>query len=91
MNLTWTIELTLNAKKELIKLDKKIQKKILKFLNERVLSCDDPRRFGKALAYDKYGLWSYRVQDTRIICRIEDELLVVLVIRVGHRKDVYDF
>ena len=79
------------ARKELRKLDTKLQHDILKYLRERIAVNADPRRFGKPLAYDKHGLWRYRVQDARIICRIEDDELFVLVIRVGNRKLVYDF
>jgi mRNA interferase RelE/StbE len=47
---------------------------------------------GKALKQLKGELgefWRYRVDDLRIICRIEDDKLIVLVVKVGHRKDVY--
>jgi mRNA interferase RelE/StbE len=89
--LTWNVELDDRARKELRKLDKPLQKEILNYLKERIATKDDPRRFGKPLSYDKYGLWRYRVQDVRIICRIYDDSLLVLVVRVGHRKIVYNF
>lgn len=85
----WKIDFDDRAKKELKKLDKKLQKDILNYLRERVASNTDPRRFGKPLSYDKHGLWRYRVQDIRIICRIEDDELFILVVRIGHRKSVY--
>jgi mRNA interferase RelE/StbE len=78
------------ARKELRKLDKQLQKNILKYLRERIAVDADPRRFGKPLSYDKHGLWRYRIQDARIICRIEDGDLCVLVVRVGNRKMVYN-
>jgi len=56
---------------------------------QRIATKDGPRRFGKPLAYDKYGLWRYRIQDTRIICRIYDEEVLVLVVKEGQRKRVY--
>lgn len=89
--MTWVVEWDDRASKELRKLDKQLQKDILKYLRERIAVNADPRRFGKPLSYDKHGLWRYRVQNTRIICRIEDETLVVLVIKVGNRKEVYNF
>lgn len=89
--MTWIVELDDRARKELRKLDKSLQKEILNYLKERIATKDDPRRFGKPLSYDKHGLWRYRVQDARIICGIYDDTLLVLVIRVGHRKIVYDF
>ena len=89
--MTWTIEFDDRARKELRKLDSQLQKDILKYLRERIAVEADPRRFGKPLSYDKHGLWRYRVQNARIVCRIEDDELLVLVIRVAHRKQVYDF
>jgi mRNA interferase RelE/StbE len=88
---TWTVEFDDRARKELRKLDKKLQNDILKYLRERVAVDADPRRFGKPLSYDKHGLWRYRVQDARIVCRIEDNTLFILVVRVGNRKDIYKF
>lgn len=89
--MTWVVEWDERARKELRNLDKKLQKDILKYLRERIAVDADPRRFGKPLSYDKHGLWRYRVQDARIVCRIEDDALFILVIRVGNRKIVYDF
>jgi len=87
--LTWTVEWDDRARKELRKLDKQLQKNILEYFRKRIAVDADPRRFGKALSYDKHGLWRYRIQNARIICRIEDDTLVVLVIRVGYRKEIY--
>ena len=85
--MTWQIEWDIRAQKELKTLDKYIQKKILIYLRER--TADNPRCFGKALSHDKVGLWRYRVEDYRIICRIEDNRLTVFVLAVAHRKEVY--
>ena len=84
--MTWVVEWDDRARKELRKLDRQLQKDILNYLKERIAINADPRRFGKPLAYDKHGLWRYRVQDVRIICRIEDEELLVLVVRVAIAK-----
>ena len=88
--MTWTVNWDDRARKELRKLDKQRQKSILTYLRERIAVKDDPRRFGKPLAYDKHGLWRYRVQDCRIICRILDDELIVLILRTGHRKNIYN-
>lgn len=88
--MAWKIELDASAIKELKKLGKPAASSVLKYLETRIATEEDPRRFGKALMGDKLGLWRYRVADYRIICRIEDERLIVLVVRVGHRKDVYE-
>jgi len=85
----WNVEWEDYARKELRKLDKKLQNDILRYLRERIVTKDDPRRFGKPLAYDKYGLWRYRVQNARLICQILDDELLVLVVSVGNRKDIY--
>jgi len=88
--LIWTVEWDDRARKELRKLDKQLQNDILQYLRKRIAVSDDPRRFGKPLSYDKHGLWRYRVQDARIICRIEDDSLIVLAVKVGYRKEVYN-
>jgi len=89
--LTWQIEWDEKARRELRKLDKPVQKAILKYLRERIAEGgEDPRSFGKALGFDKFGLWRYRVGDYRIVCRIEDDKLIVVVVKVGHRRQVYE-
>lgn len=86
----WTVKWENHALKEFRKLDKALQKTILNYLRERIAVKDDPRRFGKPLSYDKYGLWRYRIQDIRIICKIFEDELLVLVVKAAHRKDAYD-
>ena len=88
--MTWIVEFDDAARKELRKLDRQAQQEILSYLRERIATDDDPRRFGKALSRELAGLWRYRIQNYRIICNIEDQKLTVLVLRVGHRKDVYE-
>jgi mRNA interferase RelE/StbE len=86
----WTVEFDDRARRELRKLDAKIQQTILRYLRERIAVAEDPRRFGKPLRHNLAGLWRYRIEDYRLICRIEDERVVVLVLQVGHRRDVYE-
>jgi mRNA interferase RelE/StbE len=90
MKLIWTVEWDERARKELRKLDKTIQKVILKYLRSRIAGSEDPRRFGKPLSYDKHGLWRYRIQNVRVICEISDDEVIVLVVKVGNRKNVYN-
>jgi len=90
MTPTWTVEFDDRARRELRKLDKQAQRDILGYLRERIATDGDPRRFGKPLVHEKWGLWRYRVYDYRVICRIEDARLIVLVVRIGNRKDVYE-
>ncbi|TVQ46350.1 MAG: type II toxin-antitoxin system RelE/ParE family toxin [Gloeocapsa sp. DLM2.Bin57] len=87
--MTWQIKFDPRAQKELKKLDKKIQKRIIFYLKERIVCEDNPRCLGSALKGDKTGLWRYRVGDYRIICKIKDDELLVLVIKVGHRGSTY--
>ncbi len=88
--MTWNIEWDDRARKELRKLDSPIQKDILSYLRLRIAESDNPRIFGQSLSGNKTGLWRYRVGNYRIICRIEDDAFVVLVIGVGHRKEIYE-
>jgi mRNA interferase RelE/StbE len=87
--LAWRIELTASAEKSLSKLDRAAAKRITTFLRERLASTDDPRSTGKALAGQLAGLWRYRVGDYRLICEIEGGKLLILVVTVGHRSDIY--
>jgi len=88
--LAWTIEFEEAAKKELAKLDKTVALRILKFLSGRVSPLDDARSIGEALKGSALGeFWRYRVGDYRIICRIVDARITVIVIRIGNRRDVY--
>jgi len=87
--LIWKIEFDDAAAKELRKLDRQIQKEILHYLRKRIATKDDPRRFGKPLSHSLVCLWRYRIRNYRIICNIEEDKLVVLIVRIAHRKDVY--
>ncbi|HTV54373.1 MAG TPA: type II toxin-antitoxin system RelE/ParE family toxin [Terriglobia bacterium] len=85
----WHIEFTRTAEKHMRKLSRQAQTDILDYLRERVRPAADARQLGKALHGDKQGLWRYRVGDYRIICNIEDQSRKVVVLAIGHRKDVY--
>lgn len=82
------IEYSAAAAKTFRKLDRPVQIKIKKFLDE-IETLDNPRNRGKGLTADKAGLWRYRVGDYRLICDIQDEYLIIVVLVVGHRKEVY--
>jgi mRNA interferase RelE/StbE len=87
--LTWKVEWDDRARRELRKLDPQAQREILSYLRQRIAVDADPRRFGKPLTGEKVGLWRYRIRDFRVICRIEDDRVVVLILRVAHRKEAY--
>ena len=86
----WTIEFDRRALRDLQQFDRGVQRRIMDYLTQRVASAASPRTLGEALTSTFAGLWRYRVGDYRVICRIEDARLVVLVVRIGHRRDVYD-
>lgn len=88
--MSWVYRFDERAVKELRKLGKQAQRDIISYLDERIAVDEDPRRFGKGLRSDLSGLWRYRVGDYRIVCQILDGELIVLVVTVGHRRDVYD-
>jgi len=87
---SWVYRFDERALKELKKLGHQAQRDIIAYLDERVAGDADPRRFGKGLKADLVGLWRYRVGDYRILCQIKDRELIVLVVAVGHRRDVYE-
>ncbi|MDA8016253.1 MAG: type II toxin-antitoxin system RelE/ParE family toxin [Thermoanaerobaculia bacterium] len=86
----WTVEFDSRAARELRRIDHQHRSRILRFLRERVAIAENPRRIGSALTGQAIQLWRYRVGEYRLICTIEDERLVVLVVRVGHRRRIYD-
>jgi len=85
--MAWTIEFAESAAKTLGKLDKPVAQRIVKFLRERVAT--DPKDAGEALKGNLAPMWRYRVGDYRIICDIVDESVKVIVVKIGHRKEVY--
>jgi mRNA interferase RelE/StbE len=87
--LGWTSEYDPEAIKDLNKLNRSIRLEIFRYMQERIAHADTPRNFGKPLRYDKFGLWRYRVRDFRIVCELQEARQVVLVVGVGHRKNVY--
>ncbi len=87
--MAWTIEVTRTAEKQIKKLDRVAQDLIVRFLRDRLKPADNPRQWGKPLHGEKKGLWRYRVGDYRLICDIQEERITILVLRVGHRKEVY--
>jgi mRNA interferase RelE/StbE len=87
--LAWTIEYTQTARRQLKKLDKPLARRILDFLDDRIGKQDDPRTLGKALTGPLGALWRYRVGDYRVICEVQDSSTTILVLQIGHRREVY--
>ncbi|MBM3573098.1 MAG: type II toxin-antitoxin system mRNA interferase toxin, RelE/StbE family [Alphaproteobacteria bacterium] len=88
--MTWRIEWDDRARRELRRLDRRAQQHILTYLRARVGAADNPRSFGKAPRGGLAWLWRYRVGDNRIICRLEDQVCIVLVVGIRHRGNIYD-
>ena len=89
-SLAWQIEIDEAAKKELGKLDPQVARRVIQFLRARLQSLKDPRSIGQALKGSELGdFWKYRLGDIRIIASIEDDRLVIVVLRVGNRKEIY--
>jgi len=87
--LAWRIEITDTAKKQLTKLDHQAQVSILRYLRERIATDEDPRRYGAPLRRELANRWKYRVGPYRLICDIQNEKVLVLVLLVGHRNKIY--
>ena len=87
--MVWKIEYLKSIQKEVRKIDRTSQKKIREYLEEKVAKMENPRDIGKALKGEMKELWRYRIGDYRAICEIQDKAITVLVIQIGHRKNVY--
>jgi mRNA interferase RelE/StbE len=87
--LAWTIEFVPAARKELKKPGRAEAARIIGTLETRIAARDDPRKLGSALAGELGGLWRWRIGDYRVVARIEDERITILVVRVAHRREVY--
>lgn len=85
----WRIEFEPRAVKELKKLGKTPAARIIRTLEERIATLEDPRDLGKPLVGDWTGYWRWRMGDYRVIAKIEDDRVVMLVVRVAHRREVY--
>ena len=87
--MAWRIEVTETARKQLQKLDPPVRSEILRYLREKIATDEDPRRFGGPLRKNLAGRWKYRVGAYRLICEIMDEKILVLVLMMGHRSNIY--
>ena len=87
--MAWRVEMTDTARRQLSKLDRRMQVEIVRYLRERLVSDEDPRRFGRPLHKELSGLWRHRIADYRVICNILEDKKLVLVVHIGHRSKVY--
>lgn len=86
----YRVEYTPRAVKQLKKMDPHMRKLVFAWIDKNLHQCEDPRQNGKALAANRSGQWRYRVGDYRLIADIQDEKIVILILEIGHRKDIYD-
>lgn len=87
--MNWKIEFDEKAKNELLKIDNQDRKRILKFIDERLLRLDNPKKIGDPLKGNLSGFWRYRVGSYRIICSFNETELTILAIHIAHRSNVY--
>lgn len=86
----WRIEFAESAAKQLRKVDRQVARRITTFLRERVAVAANPRELGAALKGDELGqFWKYRVGDYRVIAEIRDREIRIVVVRIGHRREIY--
>lgn len=88
--MAWKIDFTPEAQRNLDRLDRQVARRVIKFIVERIAELEDPRSLGEALhGPDLRKYWKYRVGDYRVIAKIEDERVSIVVIRIGNRREVY--
>ena len=85
----YSVVFTEHAKKQLSKLDKFTAKLIASWLMKNLQGCENPRQHGKGLTSNRSGQWRYRVGDYRLIADIQDDKVIILILEIGHRRDVY--
>jgi len=85
----YRVAFTEKALKSLKKLDPNVSKMLLAWVRKNLEDCTDPRQYGKALVGDHSGQWRYRVGDYRLIAEIKDDEIIILVLNIGHRKNIY--
>jgi mRNA interferase RelE/StbE len=85
----YLVEYTPQAIKNLKKLDKHTSKLILAWIEKNLIGCSNPRQHGKGLLANRSGQWRYRLGDYRLIAEIKEEKITILILTIGHRKEIY--
>ncbi|MGN0450358.1 MAG: type II toxin-antitoxin system RelE/ParE family toxin [Ruminococcus sp.] len=86
----YKVEYTAQAVKQLKKLDKHTAALIYGWIDKNLVDCANPRLHGKGLTANKSGQWRYRIGDYRLIAEIQDEKITILLLNIGHRREIYD-
>jgi mRNA interferase RelE/StbE len=84
------VELSAGAKKQLSKIDRQVSAVVIAWIRKNLEGCENPRRIGKPLRANRSGQWRYRIGDYRLIAEIQDARVVVLIIEIGHRREIYE-
>ena len=88
--MAWKVEWSKGAERDLENLSSEVEKRVIDFIENRIVSLENPRDIGEALRGGKLGdLWKYRGGDYRVMASIEDDIVKILVVAVGHRREVY--
>ena len=86
----YTVLFTETAKKQLKKMDKSVSSLIIGWIEKNLVSCENPRQHGKGLTANRTGQWRYRIGDYRVLSKIDDKNIIILIIEIGHRKEIYN-
>lgn len=86
----YQVEYTAQAVKQLKKLDKHTAALIYGWIDKNLVNCENPRQHGKGLTSNRSGQWRYRIGDYRLIAEIQEEKIIILILSVGHRRDIYE-
>lgn len=87
--MTYRIEFTQEAVKTFKKMDRSVARLILAWVRKNLEGCEDPRAHGKGLTANRSGMWRYRIGDYRLLADIQDDKVLILILEVGHRRDIY--
>lgn len=82
------VVLTEKAKKSLKKLDRHTVLLITGWLRKNLEGCANPYQYGKGLSTNRSGQWRYRIGDYRLVCEISEQTITILVLNVGHQKEI---
>lgn len=85
----YTVEFERGAQNSLKKMDSQQARIIMSWIKKNLVETNDPRRHGKGLVSNRSGEWRYRIGDYRLIADIQDEKVVILILEIGHRRDIY--
>ena len=87
---TYKVQYTPQAIRQLRKLDPYVMRSIYAWIGKNLEGCSNPRLHGKGLTANRSGQWRYRMNDYRLIAEIQDDVVVIFIVRIAHRREVYD-